>query len=428
MKFGQNLAPARIAIFGLWFSWVSPLVQTFLGTPDLTGLELAFYFFALTISLIHSDNKESSNLKFGFFFPFVFLCIISTIYNQIDFRSALLFLSMNSILPTLLFLMLILNRSGKLLILRHTLCIGVLQISISIHQILTHPLGTVDHVQGTLLGTGAGGHIAPFASLLTCSYFSLKYMNFLIIRYFAILLGLAICYFGDAKQVILAFFTVIALNFIFTQNKSKYFFPRILAAITVFISISLYLNGTFGGINSKSYIDLSLSTGGGKVSVAEQIILPNSEFHKKANYFIGSGPSQTVGRSALLTVANSFSPVAPASKFGIPPAKYYNYFSGVAKGRGYVGDSSFTSPTSSLLGIFGDIGLFGFVAYLYVLIKLIYQCRTKEMFINSLTLISLCTVFFILSFFGEWLENPPAIAFCLIIFTSKLFNSRWIQK
>lgn len=420
--------PALFTISGLWLSWLSPLGQAYFNIPDLTGIELIFYIIAVIGSPKQFITQDFTNFRFSLFIPFLFICVISAIYNQVDFRSLLFFVALISILPILLILLISLDFVDRQQIVKHALLIGILQILFSVFQIATHPIGTVDHVQGSLVGTGAGGHIAPFAALLSCTYLALEKKFGSIAKFCLILFGLLVCYLGDAKQVILVFLLIISLYFSISKSQFKFYLPRVFAALFIVFMVSLYINGVFGGIKPISYINLSVETKGGKIAVANQIVSPNSDFHKEVNYLVGAGPAQSVGRAALLTVSNSFSPVAPASKFGIPSARFYDYFTTVSKGMGYVGDSSFTSPTSSMLGIMGDIGLLGFAAYIFLIFKLLRVCMEIGVMRSSLSLISFGVYIFVLSFFGEWLENPPAIAFAVIIFASDNFNRKVSSK
>jgi O-antigen ligase len=76
----------------------------------------------------------------------------------------------------------------------------------------------------------------------------------------------------------------------------------------------------------------------------------------------------------------------------------------------------------------GDIGLLGFASYIFLIFKLLRICLEIGVMRSSLSLISLGVYIFVLSFFGEWLENPPAIAFAIIIFASDNFNRKVFSK
>jgi hypothetical protein len=169
----------------------------------------------------------------------------------------------------------------------------------------------------------------------------------------------------------------------------------------------LYLVTGFGGIKGYNYIKLTYQTGGGKIAVTKELFNINSDFWNRNSFLFGAGAANTISRSAGMTYPG-YNGNAPALKFGVPPAKEWPYFTNLAKGNFYVGDSSATSPVSSLLGVLGDYGIFGLVSFIYSYYGRISRnnfdsSNSRKSFIGfSLLFI------FVLSYINDWLELTVA--------------------
>jgi O-antigen ligase len=123
----------------------------------------------------------------------------------------------------------------------------------------------------------------------------------------------------------------------------------------------------------------------------------------------GFGPGETVSRFAFLTTPLLLKSGSPISALGIPPGKYTAYYQTLATENipPSVGISSFDQAQSSLLGIIGDYGLAGFIAFAGLIAAILRALWARgrsspaaaAVFAGWIMIIPLAYIF-------DWLEEP----------------------
>lgn len=419
LKTNDNFASVsrqtRFAItLSLLLAWFSPVLSTLTKMPRLSGVEtLPLLFIILHFSL----TKYNFTLgKSPYLLLFLLFTLCTLIINN-SLIAAWFFCLVLLIVPFFILpLMELMNPRDRILLRRNFFSVLLIQFVWCIYQIFSD--GNVDRVKGTLIGTGAGAHIASFFLIIGSHLYFVKSDSSLKRRISLMLIAIAICILADAKQVLLYYFLVIIFTAIKTKAKEilpKHRLIKFLAPLLIStVGLSYLLTG-FGGIKGYNYIKLTLDSDGGKLAVTKIIANPDSSFWKTNNYLLGTGPATTVSRSSGMTVPG-FEGHAPARKFGLHESKYYLYFVKVASGRGYVGDSSATSPASSLLGVLGDFGFLGLLFYLLTLRELIAKRKDLKHSSSNWRNSFAFTYIVGLGFISEWPEFTVAtITLCIFL-------------
>jgi hypothetical protein len=290
-----------------------------------------------------------------------------------------------------------------LLVLTTTLLCG--QLLFSLGEIL---LGSVrDDVKGTLLATGAGHHVS--AGGLALGFFILvkqRVPKLLTAGFGA--LALFVIVVADAKQVL--FVLPLALLVIGMSGRKRKTGASLVGGVlagVVMAGASIYALLTYKATwYAFEFIDRSTTNSTGKVAVAQALWTDISS--SVAGLVFGLGPGETVSRFAFLTSpAELLKQGGPAALLGLHASRGADHYDEIAFSGPFTGDSSFTSAQSSVLGILGDYGLAGVVAFgalILVVMGALRRAEDRRLRSSALAswfmLLPLATVF-------DWLEQPP---------------------
>jgi len=408
-------ASKNTIIASLYLSWFSPVLSSTLVGFRLSGIEiLPLILFTVRYSF---NYLRLSNSRFLLLLFFLFSSLFSTLYSESTlinwfFCISLLLIPLQIIIP-----LRTLNRTDRQTVLNSIYILLAIEFVWCSVQVFSND-NSLDRVKGSLIETGAGGHIAPFFLIIGSHLVVVSRQIGIRFRALILSTSLLIAIIADAKQVLLFYSLSVSLALILT--KSRYIKPNLrmlkfFAPILVLPLILAYLLTGFGGITAYNYIKLTSQTDGGKAAVAKLLVNPYSEFWQTENFLLGAGPAQTVSRSSGMTLPG-YEGNAPAKKFGVSTSKYYENLKVTAAGYGYVGESSATSPASSLLGVLGDFGILGLFLYLlYVWVFLKgseIDGKVKKTWKNVFIL----GYFFGLGLISEWPEYSVAtIAFCIFL-------------
>ncbi len=280
------------------------------------------------------------------------------------------------------------------------LAIAFLQLPIALLQFATHGVG--DHVQGTLIGQGAGHHI--MGAICVATGWMLLVANDRQRKLVLLVAGplLAIGVLADAKQVYGALLVAVAILGVLQLRRSGMKVVASGAAIFGLVFLSAQFYAPLGEVLNKKVGEELL----GNKSVQIQRIA--SEMGVSGVAF-GLGPGNGLSRTALSSVPGYAN--VPATIIGDEPAalaadELSNYDTERV--------SSAASPFSSWLGIYSDIGIVGLLAYLALIVAVVrYLGRTSAAHRQaSYTLLVLAAL---LGYIFTWLEEPGFTVFLAIL-------------
>ncbi len=275
--------------------------------------------------------------------------------------------------------------------------------------------GSGDSVQGTFYGAGAGAHEMGAIVALGALWLLVIGRRMLLWRICASAVLLGLVFLADAKQIILAFPGVL-----FAAHRGvlrKALAP--IAVVTLCVGAFLLapeLNKGYG----LRVMDQATSGAGGKDAVGRYVWRSISQ--DPASILFGLGPAETVSRAAFLTTPLLQRTGSPLEVLHLRPAPMAIQAQVVAVASSG-GGSSINSGVSSAIGVFGDIGLMGFGAYLYVWIQLLLALR-KRTSGESLVAAAGIGMLFILGVVFDWWEEPPFTLFVALFISVALTQNQ----
>ena len=273
-----------------------------------------------------------------------------------------------------------------------------------------HPkAGNPDYVQGVFYHSGAGHVVSASVSLTFGVYYFLSAKKVpLWIRTAVVSATFFHMLLADAKQVLLSFAIAWALLFL-TKFKSifeamKYVVPALLLG---FIFLWCVQNvPAFGAFQTWSRPEIYGPDGEATLLKTAALRIIPTYFTSPLNWLLGLGPGHTVGRLGgwmITTYWNLLGPLGATSH----PASGAVW---TAVGQSWLGDqSSMFSPLFGWAGIWGDLGILGLGAYLY-LGFLVWHYLCKDDFTKFLLL----TIFVFGLIFSQ-MEEPGYMLFIAII-------------
>lgn len=279
----------------------------------------------------------------------------------------------------------------------------VLQIPITFAQAVF--LGLRDSVQGTLYGAGAGAHTISAVAVVGAIWIISSKTRSLIVRIvFASCLAL-IPLLADAKQVI---FALPALLLVSPWRSPGNVILRVSLIAVALATLVLLMPA---GRTSLQFIEDARSGRGGKQQAASMIW--DAARDDSARMFFGQGPAQTVSRAAFMSTDLLLRSQSPIRALELRPATVAVQAEAAAR-RVSGGGSSFDSGLSSALGVFGDLGLMGFIAYLGLLSSVLLGLR-KTSSPEGTAAGAGFAMFALLGFIFDWWEQPPFSIFLAVL-------------
>ncbi len=262
-----------------------------------------------------------------------------------------------------------------------------------------------DVVKGTILEAGAGHHVMA-GGLVVGLFAAIAWFKRWV---FVLPIALAVLWVGvlaDAKQVLFAapvgfIFASILIGAKSSQGLSK-LAGRTIVVVAGFVVVLVTLAPSDAAFDM---IRKTRETGGGKPALTEALIgdLANDPLQGA----FGFGPGETVSRFGYLTtLLESKDGKSPTESLGLAQGELTEHYDDVVQTSGYVGDSSFSSGQSSLLGVVGDYGFLGLLALGIILWRVMVVLVRSG---SRLALSALATwgMAIPLGYIFDWLEQPP---------------------
>lgn len=256
---------------------------------------------------------------------------------------------------------------------------------------------SVDPIQGTLYGSGAGAHVFSAVVILGCMWWLSGKKGGPVARFLLAVPFLALPFMADAKQVI---FAVPAVLLVGGWRAGAWQFMLRVAVVV------LLINQVLGSPNSDvsiRYLEQHREGEGGKVVVTRLIV--GELLQDPARFIAGFGPAESVSRAAFMTTYLFTSEDSAIAKLGLHPATMALHANSLARDVSG-GGSSFNSAVSSMLGVLGDLGMLGALAYGGLLATVMVRLRRRR---APLAVASLggWAMFIVLGFVYDWWEQPP---------------------
>lgn len=274
-----------------------------------------------------------------------------------------------------------------------------------------------DGCGGVFFVSGAGNYVSASVSLAFALYFLANGKNFpLWVRVTTILAASWQLLFSDSKQLIFAYFLAWIILIIFNfKDVGKTI--QLLLGIMVTGLIFFWCVQNLEALNAFTAWarpDLYGQNGDAWFTKLYSVKAILAEFESPANWLFGLGPGHTVSRLGAWFMQD-YAPIlkplgATTTSIGIQSRKFIDGF-WLATG------SSLFSPIFGWAGIWGDIGLLGLGAYMY-LTSLIWQYFGVD---NSLKITLLATL--VLGFIFTQLEEPG-----YMLFLSMLLGLAWHER
>jgi hypothetical protein len=288
------------------------------------------------------------------------------------------------------------------------ICFVLIAVQIPLAYFQAVTLGLGDSVQGTLYGSGAGAHVMAALVIIGAFWYvgrTSRLVSPIAIAVLAVMAGVLVM--SDAKQVIFAVPAAIIGQRLLSGRS---------IIISAFALVLIYVVIHFQPLNSGyvvPYLNRVWSGETGKTAVAEMI------WHEATadvgTFVFGQGPAETVSGAAYETVPAYQARQSSLQVLGLAPAQTAIDAEQVAaavvraKGKSAYNEpfnlASADSGTSSGVGLFGDLGLFGFVAYSALFLTLFINLRRRRS-AEALAAASGFAMLIVLGFIHDWWEAP----------------------
>jgi hypothetical protein len=286
---------------------------------------------------------------------------------------------------------------------------------LSYYQYLTLGIINPDDVKGLFLDQGAGHHVAGAVALTAAVYFFTvtRGSSPLVLRVILAASVASIAILSDSKQVILVFLIALSLRLLLKINDLKRFLQYTLLVVIAIGGGVLIAYTVLPGL--AFWADIALIKKGIEAKlVIVSIVL--SHYDSIFDWLFGLGPGHTVGRLASLLpdyldqlrpLGATISNVTELTD----QERMSNFVSNEKTG------SSMWSPFFFWAGLWGDLGIVGCAAYLFLWHIVFRQVCTNEL--------SHYFVFTILIFgmIFSWLEEPG-----YMLFVAALIGLGWQQR
>ena len=286
---------------------------------------------------------------------------------------------------------------------------------VAVGQKLTVGRTNTDFVKGLLFGEGAGHHVQAGAVAFVFFAVVQGYRRLPLSVAFGAA-ALVITSMADNKQVQYVL-PLALLVFVFAPKPSGRSNRRVVVALALIMAVTLGVAIKTSHVTKSAaiYVRVSNARHAGKPAVIRAMWHDLST--DPASIPLGFGPGESVSRFAFLTTPQLLKGGSPVTALHLHPALRAEHYQALALAglTNSVGISSFTQAQSSVLGILGDYGLLGALAYTGLIASLLRalwrQGRVSHLASAALAgwamVLPLAAVF-------DWLEQPP---FTLILAT-----------
>ncbi|MEM8677343.1 MAG: hypothetical protein AAGF83_26315 [Cyanobacteria bacterium P01_G01_bin.67] len=394
----------------------SRIVTTLTPIPSiLVHSHFVIVPFVLLVAIATSPTKNPQQVKlvqsllFGLFIFFLTI-LASALWNQAGFINAVASFMMLGEPMMFLLAIVCIPMSQKALtriqrwfmasVVINFLLAAVQKPLIDAGKLNGHGFDGTDGCGGVFYVSGAGNYVSASVSIACALYFLVNGKSFpLWVRVTAILAASWQLLFSDSKQLVLAYSLAWVLLIIFNfQDIGKTIKLLLGILITGFIFFWCVQNlEAFSAFTAWARADLYAEGGDAWFTKFYSINAILAEFKSPANWLFGLGPGHTVSRLGAWFMQDYQWILAPlgatTTSIGVQSREFINSF-------WLAYSSSLFSPIFGWAGIWGDIGLFGLSAYIY-LAYLIWQNFGLD---NSLKITLLATL--VLGFIFTQIEEP----------------------
>lgn len=407
-----NARPAVLIGLTVAFPWISRLLTSVTpGSRILDFLDFPLVLLTLIVSLLAASRsrrrsharRRTLGRRLGYCVAAVFL---SWLFRDADQPQRLLGGLLLALEPFMLLLAVVVapmtdrERRGLVRLLVVLLC-G--QIPFSLVSIASGHVA--DDVKGTLFGAGAGHHVSVGGTALGVFLLVALHVPKPVIGVVGAI-ALAIAATADAKQVLFALPLALFVLGITARVTGRLALVRGLFLGLVMATVAGYAIMSYQASSTAlDFVDRSTTNRTGKVAVAEAMWQDLTAAPTLAAF--GQGPGESVSRFAFLTTPEMARPGTPARALGLRPSRNADRYNEIAFSGPFTGNSSFTSAQSSALGIVGDYGTLGLVAFSTLIAGLLTAVRRQHD--NPLRPAALAswTLLLVLAVIFDWLEQPP---------------------
>jgi hypothetical protein len=397
---------AALTFKGLTTLGVMPSAVTFFDIPLAWG--------ALAVALMRRRHlPQSATLPVGLLIGLSVTVAFSGLFGHSELARPFLYLALLAQPLAVVAAMLIdpPSQKARRSLMGILICLLVIQVPLSYGQVAQGGFG--DGVRGTLLGAGAGAHVLSGVAVLGIIWLLARQPIGRAASLSLAALLAPIPFFADAKQVIFALpFTLFVARW--TDVRQTVARAAVVGAALLVLLVAIPAGQTALGFLQRADSGQSGKEGSFDVVWSESKSDP-------ASILFGQGPAATVSRAAFLTTDALLAADSPLRAFGLAPAP----IASAAHLRAQLqsgGGTSFNSGLSSMLGVFGDIGLIGLVVYSAYWIAIGMRLRRRKTQEADAALAGL-VMFVILGGVFDWWEQPPFTVTLAVLIGLALTNS-----
>ena len=270
--------------------------------------------------------------------------------------------------------------------------------------------GFGDHVQGTFLGLGSGAHVAGAVAAVGAIAVGARALRDREHRWKWLLLAIGLLLMliaTDAKQVIIAAIPAVLAMLLLSEirvsgsSRSRRRARYVALGMTTLVFVALF--SIYAPLRTSNHAYNVQQGSKGKLVAAR--LIGNEMTRRPEAFLVGLGPGDTVGKLATLTVGSGLRTNSPVAFLHLSQSQITNRVLALDKSTYVIASSSVWTGLSSALGLFGDLGILGVVAYVMAWWALLRGTTRRR---SSGRAVALALVLFatILGIFHIWLEEP----------------------
>lgn len=292
------------------------------------------------------------------------------------------------------------------------IALGIVQFPLVLYQRVRFGLGVPndlvqsDPTAGTLFGAGAGAHViggvATVAAIWVLSRNTIK----IPLRLSLAALLFSIPFMSDARQVLLALPATLLIGL-----RRGQWGLTILRGGLALTAVALLLSASSSAQVTLDQLERARAGRGGKATAARIVWSEISQ--EPTSLLFGLGPAETVSKAAFMTTDRFVSEDSPLRTLDLHPARLAEEAQARAELISGAG-SSFHSATSSALGVLGDLGLVGLIAYALLLGTTI-RALTRHGSSSASAAAACWLLFATLGLVFDWWEQPAFSLYLALI-------------
>ena len=352
---------------------------------------------ALAAALLHAPRGSSTARRlFVLLGSLCAVAIFSALANGTGVVRPIVYIALLGV-PFVIVLALILSpptpAMRRIIGLTLLLCITA-QVPLAYFQAAANGIG--DSVQGSLLGAGAGAHVVAAIAVVGAVWIAFQDLA-LRLKLPIVLSLLIVPLLTDAKQVVLATPAMIL------AGQWRGYRDVLLRGGAIVVAVMGLFAFVPAGKSAAFFLERASEGRGGKQE-ASRLILDELR-RDPATAMLGVGPAESVSRAAFMTTPLLLHSDSPLQFLGLPPARLASDIQ-LAATDASGGGTSFDSGISSALGVLGDLGAMGLLAYAGVIVVL-YSALRRSGRSDATAAVCSIALFTILGLVFDWWEQPP---------------------